>query len=55
MIAKHIHIDHPQHSVELENTEVLTTEPRWIERGVKETIYIRALNPSLNRGWVRYN
>ena len=35
--------------------EVLTTEPRWFERGVKEAIYIRALNPSLNRDGGRYN
>ena len=25
-VSKHIHVDHPQHSVELENTKVLTTE-----------------------------
>ena len=25
-VSKHIHVDHPQHSMELENTEVLTTE-----------------------------
>ena len=54
-VSKHIHMDHRQHSVELENTEVLTTEPRWFERGVKEAIYIRALNPSLNRDGGRYN
>ena len=54
-VFKHIHVDHPQHSVELDNTEVLTTEPRWCERGVKEAIYIRALNPSLNRDGGRYN
>ena len=51
-VSKHIHVNHPQHSVELENTEVLTTEPRWFERGVKEAIYI---NPSLNRDGGRYN
>ena len=54
-VSKHIHIEHPEHSVELENTEILTTESRWFERGVKETIYIRALNPSLNRHGGRYN
>ena len=43
------------HTVELDNTEILTTEPRWFERGVKEAIYIRALNPSLNRDGGRYN
>ena len=41
--------------MELDNTEILTTEPRWFERGVKEAIYIRALNPSLNRDGGRYN
>ena len=44
-----------QCAVELENTEVLTTEPRWFERGVKEAIYIRSLNPSLYRDGGRYN
>ena len=28
---------------------------RWFERGVKEAIFIRALNPSLNRDGGRYN
>ena len=54
-VSKHIHVDHPQHSVELENTEVLTTEPRWFKRGVKEALYIKALNSSLNRDGGRYN
>ena len=40
--------------MQLENTEVFTTEPRWFERGVKEAIYIRALNPSLNRDGGRF-
>ena len=53
--AKHIHTDQPEHTVELDNTEILTTEPRWFERGVKEAIYIRALNPSLNKDEGRYN
>ena len=53
--AKHIHTDQPEHAVELDNTEILTTEPRWFERGVKEAIYIRALNPSLSSHGGRYN
>ena len=40
---------------ELENTEILTTESRWFERDMKEAIYIRALNPSLNKDGGRYN
>ena len=54
-VSEHIHLEQPEHSVELENTEILTTESRWFERGVKEAIYIRALNPSLNRDSGRYN
>ena len=54
-VAKHIHVEQPEHSVELDNTDILTTESRWFERGVKEAIYIRALNPSLNRDGGRYN
>ena len=46
-VSKHIDIEHPEHSVELENTEILTTESRWFERGVKEA--------SLNRDGGRYN
>ena len=53
--SKHIHTDQPEHTVELDNTEILTTEPRWFERGVKEAIFIRALNPRLNRDGGRYN
>ena len=37
-VAKHIHTDQPEHTVELDNTEILTTEPRWFEIGVKEAI-----------------
>ena len=34
-IAKHIHVEQPEHYVELENTEILITESRWFKRGVK--------------------
>ena len=54
-VSKCIHVDHPQHSVEMENTEVLTTEHRWIERGVKEENIHRALSPNLIRDGGRYN
>ena len=32
-VAKHIHLEQPEHSVELENNEILTTESRRFERG----------------------
>ena len=50
-VSKHIHFDHPQHSVELENTEVLTTEPTWFERGVKEAIYYQSPQPKPQQRW----
>ena len=39
----------------LENTKILLVEHKWFERGVKEAIHIRTLNPSLNRDGGRYN
>ena len=54
-VAKHIHVNHPQHTVELESIETLTTEPKWFESRVKEFIYIRTLKPNLNREGRRYN
>ena len=38
----------------LEKVEVLDREPRYFERGVKEAIYIRANELSLNKDGGRY-
>ena len=54
-VARHIHRDHPEHTVDMEKAQILATEPRWFERGVKEAIYIRALKPDLNKDAGRYN
>ncbi|KAI8493809.1 hypothetical protein Bbelb_281560 [Branchiostoma belcheri] len=44
------HLQHNQgHSFKLESTDVLDRETRWWERGVKEAIYERMYNPTLNR------
>ena len=49
----------PQHSAELENIEVLTTELRWFERGVNEAlrghIHQSPQPLALNREGQRYN
>ena len=42
------------HSIDIDTTDVLTVEPRWFERGVKEAIFIRAYSPSLNKDGGRY-
>ncbi|KAI8483119.1 hypothetical protein Bbelb_391380 [Branchiostoma belcheri] len=44
------HLQHSQgHSFKLESTDVLDRETRWWERDVKEAIYERMYNPTLNR------
>ena len=37
------------HSFSLKTTDILDREPRWFERGVREAIYERIYNPTLNR------
>ena len=53
-VSKHILTECPDHNVDLKSVQILTTEPRWFERGVKESIYIRVNNPSLNKDGGRY-
>ncbi|KAI8489605.1 hypothetical protein Bbelb_327720 [Branchiostoma belcheri] len=44
------HLHHNQgHSFKLESTVILDRETSWWERGVKEAIYERMYNPTLNR------
>ena len=53
-VSRHIHVDQPGHSVEMDSVKILDIEPRWFERGVKEAIHIRVNKPSLNRDGGRY-
>ena len=50
-VSQHIHRDYPGHKAEV---EVLDREDRWIERGIKEAIYIRVHRPDLSRDTGRY-
>ena len=43
------HCNATGHSVSLDNTKVLTREPQWTKRKVKEAIYIKRNSPSMNR------
>ena len=54
-VSRHIHKDHPDHDVDISEAKILTVEPRWFERGVKEAIYIRQNRPSMNRDCGRFN
>ncbi|KAI8497804.1 hypothetical protein Bbelb_244560 [Branchiostoma belcheri] len=48
-VSQHIHIESPGHTVTLDKVRILDTEQDYFVRGVKEAIYIRAHQPSLNR------
>ena len=43
------HCNATGHSVSLDNTKVLTREPQWTKRKVKEAIYIKKSAPSMTR------
>ena len=53
-VSQHIHIESPGHKIDLEKVKILDREPRWFERGVKEAIYIRINQPTLNKDGGRY-
>ncbi|KAI8496080.1 hypothetical protein Bbelb_259220 [Branchiostoma belcheri] len=53
-VSQHIHIESPGHTVDLEGVRILDTEQDYFKRDIKEAIYIRALQPSLNRDGGRY-
>ena len=53
-VSQHIHIESPGHSVDFDKVKILDSEPDYFLRGVKEAIYIRAHQPSLNRDGGRY-
>ena len=48
-VSQYIRIESPGHKIDLEKVKILDREPRWFERGVKEAIYIRINQPTLNK------
>ncbi|XP_064635226.1 uncharacterized protein LOC135492606 [Lineus longissimus] len=54
-VSRHIHTAEPGHNIDIENAKVFEVEPRWYERGVKEAIHIRTLQPTLNKDGGRHN
>ena len=41
-------MDRPEHGMNLDKVKILTVENRKFKRGIKEAIYIRVAEPSLN-------
>ena len=49
--AVHLHLKEKGHSFEdFRNVHVLDREDRWYEKGVKEAIYVKLEQPTLDRG-----
>ena len=48
-VSNHIHLEFPGHHIDLDEVKILYREPRWFEREIKETIFIKAKNLTLNK------
>ena len=48
-VSQHVHMDRPEQGVSLDRVKILTVDSKKFERGVKEAIYIRVAEPSLNK------
>ena len=48
--AVYTHLDITKHSFDNKDVKILDRESKWYERGVKEAIYVKREEPSLNRG-----
>jgi hypothetical protein len=53
-VSEHINLESPGHQIDINGVKVLDKEHRNFERGVKEAIYIRAYQPTLNRNAGRH-
>ena len=54
-VSRHLHVDQPGHTIDMEQAKILTVDNRWFERGVNEAILIRTLKPSLNKDGGRFH
>ncbi len=54
-VSRYIHLDKPDHQVDIKRVKILAVEPRWFEWGVREAIYIRTERQSLNKDGGQYN
>ena len=48
-VANHLFREHRRRQFRSGNVKILDREPDWFRRGIKEAVYIRQLQPSLNR------
>ena len=48
--AVYTHLNSASHSFDNKDVIILDRESRWFERGVKEALYVKREQPSLNKG-----
>ena len=48
-VSQHGHVDRLEHGFSLDRVKILIADSKKFERGVKEAIYIRVAEPSLNK------
>ena len=53
-VLQHVHVDSPEYGVSLDKVKILTVENKKYDRGVKDVIYIRVDESSLNKHGRRY-
>ena len=54
-MTQHIHIDNPEHNVDMDEVKILAVKWRWTDEGVREVMHISMEQPSLNKDGSRYN
>ena len=53
--AVYNHLHHTDHHFSDSNVEIISREKNWFDRGVKEAVFVKSDNPSLNKhGGVRH-
>ena len=48
-VSRHINVDEPGHTINMDSVKILGVESKWFERGVRESLHIRTIRPSLNK------
>ncbi len=48
-VSHHVLLDHPDHSISMDDTKIMEVESKKLECRVKEAIHIRVTHPSLNK------
>ena len=52
--VSHVHVDRPEHGMSLDKVKILTVDNRRFEMGVMEAMYIRVMEPRLDKNGGRY-